>query len=95
MRARTPRDNDDSDDVRLRGATHRQWQSGEQADAARIRTLLHRRRDQILDGLRDPATPSARRHILEAMHARVNSAIREAGPGASMRTLRDLEREWR
>ena len=61
----------------------------------RTRMLLDKRKDAILDAMRNPHLSRAERQHLEAQHREVKADIRTIKYGASIRVLRALERKWR
>ena len=87
---------EDSDDVTTRpnvwGEQH--GDSGLERNQ-RTRTLLEKRKDAILDAMRNPRLSRGERQLLEAQHREVKADIRTIKYGAPIRVLRALDRKWR
>ncbi|MCI1832642.1 MAG: hypothetical protein LKI77_06870 [Bifidobacterium sp.] len=60
----------------------------------RIRILLHRRRDQILDRISDPSLTDRQREYWQGLHERINVDLRKAY-GATLRDLREIAQHWK
>jgi hypothetical protein len=87
---------DDYDDVTARPHNYGtpRWQYTDD-EPTRIRTLLHKRRDQILDRLNDPTlTPEQRQHY-ERLHTEINTDLRASRYGADWKLIYKLGDKWR
>jgi DNA-binding helix-hairpin-helix protein with protein kinase domain len=90
------RNYEDYDDVTTRPKVQaEQHGNTDQERNQRTRTLLEKRKDAILDALRNPRLSRGERKLLEAQHKEVKADIRTIKYGAPIRILRELDRKWR
>lgn len=82
------------DDVTARPASRFAGHSPSEDDEIRLRSVMHRRRDEILDRLVDPSLSPRDRERLERLHDEVKEDLRTGGFGVDAYVLKELARKW-
>jgi hypothetical protein len=82
------------DDVTARPASRFAGHSPSEDDEIRLRSVMHRRRDEIIDRLADPSLSPGDRERLERLHDEVKEDLRTSGFGVDAYVLRELARKW-
>ncbi|MDN5973029.1 hypothetical protein [Bifidobacterium crudilactis] len=82
------------DDVTARPSSRFADHNPSKDEEIRLRNVMHRRRDEIIDRLTDPALSPRDRERLEKLHDDVKTDLRKGGFGADAYVLRDLAKKW-
>jgi hypothetical protein len=82
------------DDVTARPSSVVKGHNPAADEQVRLRSVMHRKRDEILDKLAEPSLNPSERDRLEVLHQQVKADLRTGGYGVDAYVLRDLAKKW-